>query len=83
MNKGDKAHHWAQEIFDLSTKCLMAHSIRAVEQFIEEKLDNPAFRLPHRIKIIESDTINRYVAKRALAFIHYLAWHHIVDDGAG
>jgi hypothetical protein len=66
--KGDQAHKWAAEIYDLSTKCLMAHSIRAVERYIEEFLGSSEFRLAHRIKVTESNPMF-YMGKRAIAYI--------------
>jgi hypothetical protein len=33
---GDNAHSFAKEIYDLSESCLMAHSIRAVQSYLEE-----------------------------------------------
>lgn len=78
MDKGDQAHQWAREIYDLSERCLMAHSIRAVERYIEETLDNALYRQPHRIKVIEAKPL-MYFRKRAIAFIH-VGWSDILVD---
>jgi hypothetical protein len=66
--KGDQAHTWAGEIYTLSTQCLMAHSVRAVEHYLEHRIDNLDHRRPHRINITES-TPMFYLGKRAVAYI--------------
>jgi len=60
MTKGDKARKWAADVYALSLDCLMAHTLRAAEQYIERTTG-----LPHRIKIKKS----AYLGRRALAFI--------------
>ncbi len=66
--KGDQAHTWAKEIYSIAAESVLAGSIRAVEQFIEEKIDNPKSRFAHRIRVVEGDVL-KYVGKRALAYI--------------
>ncbi len=67
MDKGQQAHQWAQEIYSISEKCLMAHSIRAVEECVERKR-----QVPFRIRIKQSPT-QKYLGRRALAFIKPMA----------
>jgi hypothetical protein len=68
-NKGDQARKWANDVYTLSEKCLMAHSIRAVEEYIEKGLgDSQVMRPPHRIKIRLCNS-QKYLGRRALAAI--------------
>lgn len=76
-----QAHEWAAEIYALSEQCLMSHSIRAVEKYIEEKLENPIYRQPHRIRVLIAQP-QRYFHKRAIAFIHVGRSEILVDSEA-
>jgi len=60
---GDLAHDYAKSIYNLSEKCLMAHSIRSVQQFLEDKGKGK-----HWISIMMASS-ERYLGRRALAFI--------------
>lgn len=82
INKGDQAHKWAEEVYNLSKQCLMAHSVRAVEYYIEHKLDNAELRLPHKIKVTESSPL-MYLGKRAIVYISAVKTEIQVDKDLG
>jgi len=69
MHKGDQAHDWANEIFSLSEKCLMAHSIKAVEVWVDRERmatgKNNHFSI--RVRLGHA---KKYLGRRAIAVIN-------------
>ena len=61
---GDRAHIFASQIYQLSEQCLMAHSIRSVQSFLEK---NGKGR--HWITITVGKP-KRYLGRRAIAIIN-------------
>jgi hypothetical protein len=70
---GDFARSEALKIFNLSTSCLMAHSIRATELCLQ----NDGF--PYTIKVQPRKNLAAKVGSRATAFIRTSAAHIFVD----
>src|SRR5581483_9223424 len=74
---GDLAHRFAKEVYDTSTNCLMAHSIRAVQEFLIKHQKGR-----HWISI-EMSQSKKYLGKRAIAVIRPNDTDILVADGIG
>ena len=74
---GDFAHLHAERVYGLSEKCLMAHSIRATQQLLE---DSGVGR--HWISITISKS-QQYMGKRAISFIAPSETDILVDRTIG
>lgn len=77
LDLGDLAHSKAEEIFNLSTECLMSHSVRAVEEYFFRRGRSFSIRIQIR---------KNFAAKaqsQALAYIFHNMAKIVVDEDIG